>query len=252
MQVKASIKHLQIDKDNNLMFVVVAVAAVIVVFSLVSAKTLLSVSSYQHRALKAKNAAIKKLQANAKAADDLKQQYDTFEGQNPNILGGVGGLDVAKAIAEQGEQSGSIEVNGQAINLSANDGDNAKIILDALPSSYDFPALISSIEKVANQDHIPLQGVGGTDQGSQPVAGAAAPAAANSQSQAQAIPFSVSAQSDFHTVQTLLNDLERSIRPVDVTQMSINGSGDNLNTSLQANTYYQTPISLQITNKEIK
>jgi hypothetical protein len=191
MKVKTSIKHLQIDKDNNLMFIAVALAAVLVVFSLVSAKTLLGVSSYQHR----------------------------------------------------------VTLGGKTLNLSGQDGDNAKIVLDALPSSYDFPALISSVEKVANQDHIPLQGVGGTDQGSSPTAASAAPT--TSASQYQNISFSVATQADYHTVQTLINDLERSIRPVDVTQFTITGSGNNLNVSVQANTYYQSPITLQIKNKEI-
>jgi hypothetical protein len=249
MKVKTSIKHLQIDKDNNLMFIAVALAAVLVVFSLVSAKTLLGVSSYQHRVLKAKNTSIKKLKANVVAAEELKKQYDTFENQNPNVLGGIGGLDVAQAISAQGGKAASITLGGKTLNLSGQDGDNAKIVLDALPSSYDFPALISSVEKVANQDHIPLQGVGGTDQGSSPTAASAAPT--TSASQYQNISFSVATQADYHTVQTLINDLERSIRPVDVTQFTITGSGNNLNVSVQANTYYQSPITLQIKNKEI-
>jgi hypothetical protein len=257
MKVKTSIKHLQIDKDNNLMFIVVAIASIIVVFSLVSAKSLMGVSSYQHRALKAKQAGVKKLKANVAAADALKKQYDNFENQNPNIIGGTGGLDMAKAIADQGEKSGSINVNGQTLNLSPQDGDNAKIVLDALPSSYDFPALISSMEKIANQDHIPLQGVGGSDQGSVagagsvPSTGSTSTQAQSTTSQYQPIPFSVSVQSDYHTVQTLLNDLERSIRPIDVTLFSLSGSGTSLNASFTTTTYYQTPISLQITQKEV-
>jgi hypothetical protein len=250
MKVRTSIKHLQIDKDNNLMFIAVAVASITVIFSLVSAKTLFGVSSYQHKALKAKNTSIKKLQDNVKAAEELKKQYDAFENQNPNVLGGVGGLDVAKAIVDQGEQAGAVQVDGKTISLSGQDGDNAKIVLDALPSSYDFPALISSIEKVANQDHIPLQGVGGSDQGS--TVPTAANTTASSDSQYQNISFSVSTQSDFHTAQTLINDLERSIRPVDILQFTIGGNGTSLNVSAQANTYYQLPISLQIKQKEIQ
>jgi hypothetical protein len=249
MKIKASVKHLQIDKANNMMFIVVAAASILVVFSLVSAKILLAQSAYQHRALKAKNLAVEKLKDNAKAADQLKKQYDAFESQNPNILGGAGGLDVAAAIAEQGEQAGSIKVNNQTINLSGQDGDNAKIILDALPSSYDFPALISSIEKIANQDHLPLQGVGGSDQVS------AVPTdttATSAKSQPQPVAFSVSVQTDFHTVQILINDLERSIRPMDITTLSLNGGGTSVNANMQVNTYYQTPISLKITQKEIE
>jgi hypothetical protein len=248
MKVKASIKHLQIAKANNFMFIVVALASILVVFSLASTKTLMSVSSYQHKALKAKNVAIKKLQDNVKAANALQKQYDAFESQNPNIIGGVGGLDVAQAIAQQGEQSGSIQVNGKAISLSGQDGDNAKIILDALPSSYDFPALITSVEKIANQDHIPLQGVGGTDQPSTTAQSSSSVAAA----QPQQIPISFSVQTDFQTVKVLLTDLERSIRPVDITTITLSGSGNNMNVSLQSSTYYQNPISLQIKQKVVK
>jgi virulence-associated protein VagC len=176
-------------------------------------------------------------------------KIETFEKQNPNVLGGVGGLDIAEAISRQGEAAGSIKVNNQTISLSGQDGDNAKIILDALPSSYDFPALISSMEKIANQDHIPLQGVGGSDQA--PVAVAGGPSATSGQSQPVAIPFSLTAQTDYNTVKILINDMERSIRPMDLSSISISGSGSNMQVSFQANTYYQTPISLKITQKEI-
>jgi hypothetical protein len=229
------------------MFIIVALASVIVVFSLVSAKALLGESAYQHKALKAKNDAVKKLKDNISAAEALKKQYEAFEAQNPNIIGGKGGLAIAEAIATQGEQTGSIAVDGQVVALTGQDGDNAKIVLDALPNTYDFPALISSIEKIANQGHIPLQGVGGTDQGQQPTDGSA-PA----QAEAQAINFTVSAETDYRTIQVLLNDLERSIRPIDVTQFALNGSGDNLTASLQATTFWQAPISLKITEKEVQ
>jgi hypothetical protein len=261
MQIKASVKHMQIAKANNTMFIVVAVAAILVVFSLASAKTLMSVSSYQHRALKAKQLALQKLQKNVNEAQSLKKQYDNFEEQNPNIIGGVGGLDVAEAIATQGEQGGVIQVNGKTISLSGQDGDNAKVVLDALPSSYDFPALISSIEKIANLDHLPLQGVGGTDQSdaaanpptttSSSSKSAAAAAAATSNS-AQAIPFSISTQTDYNTIQALIKDLERSIRPIDITTFSLNGNGGQMNVSMQATTSYQLPISLTITEKTVQ
>jgi hypothetical protein len=257
MQIKASVKHMQITKANNLMFVVVAIAAVLVVFSLASTKTLMSVSSYQHRALKAKKLAVEKLQKNVDEAQSLKKQYDNFEEQNPNIIGGVGGLDVAEAIATQGEQGGAIQVNGKTISLSGQDGDNAKIVLDALPSSYDFPALISSIEKIANLDHVPLQSVGGTDQSDVAAnpptttssSSKSTAASAATSTTAQSIPFSISTQSDYNTIQALIKDLERSIRPVDVTTFSLNGNGSQMNVST---TSYQLPISLTITEKTVQ
>ena len=162
MQLKTSIKHLQINKANNAMFIAVAVASIITVFSLFSAKALLGKSSYQHKVLKQRNEAIDKLKGNVTAANTLKEQYDAFEKQNPNIIGGIGGDDIAAGIAKSGG-SGVVQLDGKAVTLGIQDGDNAKIILDALPSSYDFPALISSIEKIANLDNIPLESISGTD-----------------------------------------------------------------------------------------
>lgn len=136
--MKTSVKHLQIDKASNMMMIVVALSSVAIVFSLVSTKTLLSQSSYQKRVLSEKKKAIKQLQDNISAAQTLKTQYDVFVKGNPNIIGGIGGQ------------------NANGPSASGQDGDNAKIVLDALPSEYDFPALISSVEKIATADHVSL------------------------------------------------------------------------------------------------
>jgi len=44
-----------------------------------------------------------------------------------------------------------------------NDGSNSKIILDALPSTYDFPALASSLEKLLASKGVPVSSLSGTD-----------------------------------------------------------------------------------------
>jgi hypothetical protein len=247
MQLKASVKHLQIDRANNAMFYMVAAAAVITVFSLVSAKSLLSQSSYQHKVLKARNEAIKKLKSNLEAANSLKQHYEVFESQTPNIIGGRGGLDIASAIAK-GVNGGSVSVNGQPVALSGQDGDNAKIVLDALPSVYDFPALISSIEKIAVIDNVPLQSVTGSDDSATQTTAESSAVS----SQPTTISFALTTKLDYNVAKTLTGDLERSIRPVDITTFALDGSGNSLNVSIQANTYYQAPISLQIRQKEIQ
>jgi hypothetical protein len=247
MQLKTSIKHLQIARANNVMFYMVALAAVVTVFSLVSAKALLSQSSYQHKVLKARKVAVDKLKNNITAAKSLKQQYDIFEGQNPNIIGGRGGLEIAAAIAK-GINNGSVSVNGQSTALGSQDGDNAKIVLDALPSVYDFPALISSVEKIANLDQVPLESVTGSDES----ATQSASGQVVSNAEPTQMSFSITSKTTYDVSRTLMTDLERSIRPVDVTNFSLDGSGDSLTVTVQANTYYQLPISLQIKQKEIQ
>jgi hypothetical protein len=238
MKIQASIKHLQINKANNSMFIAVTIASIVTVFSLLSAKALLGQSSYQHKVLAERKKAVKQLKSDLQSAKDLKQQYDTFAKQDPNIIGGQGGEKTA---------------------AGPSDGSNARIVLDALPSQYDFPALISSIEKIGTNDHLNLQSISGTDEGrdSTPTStsAAAAPATATATAVSEGpntMSFSITSNTDYANSLVLLNDLERSIRPIDVVQLSIAGDVNALITSVQANTYYQPAISLQITQKEVK
>jgi hypothetical protein len=247
MQLRTSVKHLQIDRANNLMFYVVAAAAVVTVFSLISAKSLLSESSYQHKVLKARKVAISKLKSNLTAANSLKQRYDVFESENPNVIGGRGGLDIATALAK-GINNGTANINGQVVTLSGQDGDNAKIVLDALPSVYDFPALISSIEKIANLDQVPLQGITGSDDSATQTTATTD----STSSEPNMMPFSINSRTNYSVAKTLVADLERSIRPMDVTSFALDGSGDSLNVTIQANTYFQAPISLQFKQQEVQ
>ena len=121
---RQSAKHLQINKANSNMVIIIAVAAFVVVFSLVASRALLEKSSYQRRVIAAKQKASNQLKANVEASKSLQASYKTFVSNPNNIIGG--------------NPSGSGD----------NDGDNAKITLDALPSQYDFPALTSSLEKI--------------------------------------------------------------------------------------------------------
>jgi hypothetical protein len=231
-QFKPSIKHVQINKANNLIFIVVALSALVVSFSLVSAKTLLGQSSFQHKVLKEKNTAIKDLKDNIEAANTLKTQYDTFENANPNILGGQGGTNVN--------------------STGSSDGDNAKIVLDALPASYDFPALTSSLEKIIENDHLTVQGISGTDN-TQTINNptGTTSTASTTPGSSQTLPFTVTIQTDYNSSLNLVKDFERSIRPVDVTGITMSGRSSSLNISMQAVTYYQPSVSLQIGQKEI-
>ncbi len=236
MPLKTSIKHLQNTEANNMMLIVVALASMVIAFSLLSSKALLSQSGFQHKVLKEKNKAIADLKRNIDSANTLKTQYDVFEKQNPNIIGGQGNINTT--------------ANGPS------DGDNARIVGDSLPSQYDFPALTSSLEKIVDNDHLAVQGIGATDNG-QTLGSTADSTAGTStsstsgQSQAQPIAFSITVHTDYNTGLTLIKDFERSIRPVDISSLSLSGSSNNMNLSIQANTYFQPGVTLQIGQKVV-
>src|SRR5690606_27650185 len=106
------------------MVIIIAVAAFITVFSLVSVRALLIKRSFQSRVVAEKEATLKTLKDNNAAAAELTNSFKAFNSTPDNLLGGTPG------------------------GTGDRDGDNAKLVLDALPGRYDFPALISSIEKM--------------------------------------------------------------------------------------------------------
>jgi len=227
MKIILSKKRLQIDKNQSRMMVVIAVSTVIIVFSLVSAKALLARATYQNRVINARHTATKQIEQNIKNANTLVTQYnDVFVGTNStNIIGGK---------------------NNPGPNASPPDGDNGRIVLDGLPLSYDFPALLTSVSKILTNNSIGGPAIGGSDQSS----------AVNSSSSANPSPakidLSISGSGGYHSAQTLVKDFERSIRPFDITKLSLSGSESNLAMSIGLSTYYQPAKSLMINSKEVR
>lgn len=222
MNLHISSKRLKIDQANSSIMIIIAVASVLTIFALVSSKSLLSQAAYQRRVLNAKRDTIKQLKANIDNVDKLISQYKVFESQDPNLLG------------------------GSRTGQGPTDGNNSRIVLDALPSTYDFPALTSSIEKILSNQQINTRSISGTDNeasNNETVSGNPQPVAMN---------LAIDSDSDYNGVKTLINDLERSIRPFDIINMSLSGTESSMNISISVNTYYQPAKILSITQKEIK
>lgn len=220
---KVSIKHMQIDKSQSKMLIVIAAATVIVVFGLFATKAMIVKGMYQRRALHARRDVAARLKTNYNSANTLFNQYKVFAEGNPNILGG--------------------SIGGQS-NL---DGDNARIVLDALPSTYDAPALASSLEKVLTGRNITISTLSVIDD---PTTNLDAPQA---DPQYKPITFSFAGSTSFANAAQLLQDFERSIRPFDISTLEISGSDTNLRLNASMKTYFQPAKSLDLKpTKEVK
>lgn len=221
---KVSVKHLQMDKNQSTMLLVIVMSVVVVVFSLFATKALISKGLYQKRALHARKQVAATLKTNYDSAKTLVDQYNTvFANQNPNILGG--------------------NVNGNG-NL---DGQNAVIVLDALPSKYDAPALATSTEKVLTDRGVSINSLTVTDD---PSANSDAP---QSQPTFKSMTFSFEGTTTFDTATKLFEDFEHSIRPFDLNTLEINGSDNKLKLTVGMTTYYQPAKSLDLNaTKEVK
>lgn len=228
MKIKTNLntKSLQIDKNQSTILAVVVVATIISIFCLTSSKVLLSKALYQRRVINARNASAKQLDDDIKTASALNDRYKVFLGSDgENIIGGS-------------------SAGGDA--AAPPNGDNGKIVLDALPTKYDFPALLTSLSNLLANDGVGAQSIGGTDQSptidSTPVYD---PQVAN-------IDLTISGASTYNGAKKLLSDLEHSIRPFDVTHFTLTGNESNLTITLNLTTYYQPAKTLSIPSKEIK
>lgn len=219
-----SSKRIAISKANTQMIGIVAAASVISIFCLVGAKAIWAQNTYQSKVVDAKEKAHRQLQANLEAADELVNSYKGFVALDPNIISGT--------------KSGTGD----------KDGDNAKIILDALPGSYDFPALTSSLEKIMKDRNLKISNITGTDD------------EVNQQSKGSSptpkeiiMPFSFTIDNaNYQSVQELIATLQLSIRPILIDSLELSGATSDMSLTVNAHTYYQPEKNVEITKKVVK
>jgi hypothetical protein len=218
---RTSGKRLMIDKANSTMLIVVGVSAFVVTFSLVAGKALLSQRAYQSRVISAKKKANTQLEANIAATTTLENSYKAFVGTSDNIIGG--------------NPSGTGE----------RDGDNAKIVLDALPSKYDYPALASSLEKIITSKSHNIKTITGTDD-------EVAQSSEDAKPVPVEMPFEVQVSGTFGSNKDLMAIFEKSIRPIRVKSLQLTSVDNGLDVTIDAVTYYQPAKTLKIETTEIK
>jgi len=221
---EASTKRLAISKANAQTVAIVAVASFVTVFCLVAAKAVWGQTRYQARVTSASEKAHQQLLKNISAFSDLLDSYQKFDSASTNVIGG--------------NPSG----NGN------NDGDNAKIILDALPSKYDFPALTSSIEKLLSAGSYDVTSITGTDDQLSQQSNVSSP---NPQPITMPFAFTVN-NTNYNAVQQLVTTLQQSIRPIAIDSLSLTGGANSMTLTVNAHTYYQPAKTLSITQQEIK
>lgn len=225
-QSGSNTKRAQIDKANLTMVIVVAVAAFVTMFSLVAVKSLWSRQSYQNTVIDKREAARDQLVRNKAEADKLNESYKQFVSSTENVIGG--------------NPSGS----GQR------DGDNARIVLDALPSKYDFPALASSVEKLAKDQQLSITSLTGIDDEV-----TQSQTAATSAPQAVEMPFNLAVSGKYTDLNKLILAFEASIRPFKISKLVFTADSSNpgdLSLTIDGKSYYQPEKSLEFKKEVVK
>lgn len=218
-----SLKRVGIDKTNSRIVAITGGAAFLVVFFLVASVALFQQMMYQNKVISTKKKAVTQLEQNIKTSESLMNSYEAFVSGPQNLIGG--------------------DPNGSGVQ----DGSNAKLVLDALPSKYDFPALTTSIEKMLNDQKVKIQSINGTDdtvnQSVTDPSGSPQPVE---------MPFEVTVGGDYSGIQAVISAFERSIRPIQVQTLEVSGDQQEITLKITAKTFYQPAKTLNIKQQVVK
>lgn len=222
MPAMPSIKRSLIEKSNTTMVAVTSGACFIVAFCVVASFSLFGQFTYQNRVISANKKALNQLKSDIQATNSLETAYQAFVSTPTNIIGG--------------------DPNG----TGQQDGTNAKIILDSLPSKYDYPALVTTLENMLTSQSVQIQSISGTDD------------SANQSNQSggtptpQAMPFQIVVVGDYNAIQNLVKSFEHSTRPFQIQTMELAGDQSQLTLTISAQTFWQPAQNLNIQSEVVK
>lgn len=122
---------------------------------------------------------------------------------------------------------------------------NSSTILHALPPVYDYASLTTSLNSLAVSSGVKFNGSSGQDSSADAVISSPV-------SKPVEIPITVQVTGSYEAIKKFVSNLERSIRPIQVTNVSFSGTNDNIQAQIQATTYYQPARSFDVTKTEVR
>lgn len=213
-------KRQQIAQANKTMFLWVVGASIIISFCAVAMQFMFKQALFNGEVISAKSLAASTLEENIQSASELQNNVNALVG-NSNLS--------------------SVRLNDQQSNLS--------VVLDALPGSNDTAAFAASLQEVVLApsgvfiDGLAVPPGEAAFEDGQPLDLPAEP---------QEQVFNVVVQGNYNQVANALRDMQKSIRPLSVKNMSVQGSDKSLRVTLEGVTYYQPAKTVNIEMKTIR
>lgn len=241
-------KRQQITNTRKQVFTWVALAAALVVICLVVGWNLMQRINYQNKVNRDVGKTAQTMHDNVEAADKLIK--------NVNALKANAALSLP--------------------NLKADDSTVFQVVIDALPTEDDSVALSSSLQnKILSKSGVTIEQINvdttesdsSSDSSSSSSSSSSSGSSSSSSSSgksgvskaddiqfpvAKPITFRVSLVGSFDSVKSALQDIESTIRPITITKLTIDGSDDKLNATIEAQTYYSSKVNFKLGKKEIQ
>jgi Tfp pilus assembly protein PilO len=219
-------KRAQIATANKQMFIWVAAAAVIVAICFVLGLNFVQRIIYQAKVNGEISKTADTLANNVKVIPELMTEVDTLK-TNTNL---------------------------NLANLKSDDSTAFQVVLDALPTEDDRTALGASLQqKVLTPSGVSIEQISVTDSGGAVIT-TDETAADNSSVQptAQIITFSMVLNGSYSAIQSAIKDIERTIRPITINSIDLQGTDDKLQATINATTYYVPKVNYSLGSKEVE
>ncbi|MGD8374049.1 MAG: hypothetical protein PVI21_04285 [Candidatus Woesebacteria bacterium] len=211
-------KRQQIESASRTMFIWVAAASVAVSVAIVVSQFFIQKLVYNNKVISAKSLAADTLKKNIQNAEILKQGVDAL----------VGNQDLA-----------SVKTNP--------DDSNTKIVLDALPSVNDPTALATSLQQaILSKSGVTIENI------TVPSVIADDATATETASVPVEQIFSVTVSGSYDKINDMILDLERTIRPMKITEINLNGNDASMRAVVSGVTYYQPAKTTSIKEETVE
>ena len=212
-------KRQQIQNANRTMLIWVAIASAIVAVCIVLGYNFVQTIAYNNKVIGEKSKVNKVLKDNVTVIPQLKENVNKLQ-TNKNLLG-----------------------------LRADPNDTAfQVVIDALPTEDDRTALGSSLqERILVGSGVAIDQVSVTDTGA-----ATTTTTAGAPADVQNIRFSFTVTGTYDSIAQAIKDIERTIRPINIDSMTLQGTSSQLQATINATTFYLPGVEFKLGSREVK
>lgn len=220
-------KRQQIIAANKMIFVWITIASIVVSLSVVVGQFLVRQMLFNQKIISAKSQTVSVLDKNLKVAPELETA--------------VKSLTADPALSK----------------ARANSNDNSlRVVFDALPVTEDQSALAASLQNIVlAKSNVAVSNLTLSQASSMSTGGTTATSSSASPipSGAQKTVFSFAVDGSYDDIKQMLLDMERTIRPLNVTSMTVDKSAKGLlHAEIAGDTYYTPSMTVQLSKKTIK
>jgi hypothetical protein len=166
-----------------------------------------------------------------------------------------------KVLAEKGKTASTLTENNEALKASMAQGEDQpiQVVLDALPSDVNSSAFGSSLqEKFLSDPKLAIESLvvdpvaGVESQNDENIEDASSDADSSGENQIT-FRFAVSSDvNDANALKSLLQKLERSIRAIDITMMTVETQGNRLVLTVDGHAFYEPAKTVELQDKVVK